>query len=58
MLRRDLLYTAITRARRLVVLVAEPEALERALNRTGDRRRRSLLRRRLIRWSEELAAHG
>lgn len=58
MLRRDLLYTAITRARRLVVLVAEPEALERALTRTGDRRRRSLLRRRLIRWSEELAVHG
>lgn len=58
LLRRDLLYTAITRARRLVVLVAEPEALERALTRTGDRRRRSLLRRRLIRWSEELAVDG
>ena len=39
MLRRKLLYTAITRARRLVVLLTEPDALERAVRSTGDLRR-------------------
>ena len=38
MLRRNLLYTAVTRAKRLVVLLAEPEALERAVR---DARRRA-----------------
>jgi exodeoxyribonuclease V alpha subunit len=48
MLRRKLLYTAITRARRLVVLLTEPDALERAVRETGDLRRTTLLRQRLI----------
>ena len=48
MLRRKLLYTAITRARRLVVLLTEPDALERAVRDTGDLRRITLLRQRLI----------
>jgi exodeoxyribonuclease V alpha subunit len=47
MLRRNLLYTAITRARRLVVLLTEPEALERAVRATADLRRITLLRQRL-----------
>jgi exodeoxyribonuclease V alpha subunit len=47
MLRRNLLYTAITRARRLVVLLTEPEALERAVRDTSDLHRITLLRQRL-----------
>ena len=47
MLRRNLLYTAITRARRLVVLLTEPDALERAVRDTSDLRRTTLLRARL-----------
>jgi len=48
MLRRQLLYTAMTRARRLLVIVAQPEALERAVA-TPQPPRRSLL-------NEEIAA--
>jgi exodeoxyribonuclease V alpha subunit len=48
MLRRNLLYTAITRARRLVVLLTEPDALERAVRDTSGLRRTTLLRQRLI----------
>jgi exodeoxyribonuclease V alpha subunit len=47
MLRRNLLYTAITRARSLVVLLTEPDALERAVWNTTDLRRTTLLRQRL-----------
>ena len=47
MLRRNLLYTAVTRARRLVVLLTEPEALERAVREAGDARRTTLLCQRL-----------
>jgi exodeoxyribonuclease V alpha subunit len=50
MLRRRLLYTAVTRARRLVVLVAEPEALERAIRDAGEQRRRTFLEQRLRDW--------
>jgi exodeoxyribonuclease V alpha subunit len=39
MLRRNLLYTAITRARKLCVLVGDPRAIERAVRR-GDAARR------------------
>lgn len=35
MLRRNLLYTAITRARRLCVLVGDPRAIERAVRQAG-----------------------
>ena len=48
MLRRNLLYTAITRARRLVVLLTEPDALERAIGDLGDLHRTTLLRHRLL----------
>ena len=49
MLQRNLLYTAITRARRLVVLVGEPRALRIAV---GNRR----VRARFTRLAERLAA--
>ena len=39
MLRRNLLYTAITRARRLCVLVGDPVAIERAIRRADAARR-------------------
>ena len=39
MLRRDLLYTAVSRARRLVVLLGEPDAIGRAVQ-SGDIRQR------------------
>jgi exodeoxyribonuclease V alpha subunit len=48
MLRRRLLYTAISRARRLAVIVAEPDALERAVQDVGEQRRLTLLKQRLI----------
>ncbi len=48
MLRRRLLYTAISRARRLAVIVAEPDALERAVRDVGEQRRLTLLKQRLI----------
>ncbi|MCS6778906.1 MAG: ATP-dependent RecD-like DNA helicase [Geminicoccaceae bacterium] len=47
MLNRRLLYTAITRARRLVVLVAEPAALARAVREGGGPARKTLLGHRL-----------
>ena len=48
MLRRNLLYTALTRAQRLAVLLTEPDALERAVRDISDLRRRTLLRQRLM----------
>lgn len=47
MLRRNLLYTAVTRARRLCVLVGDPRAIRRAIDRVDDNRRHTSLRRRL-----------
>ncbi|MGI9416825.1 MAG: SF1B family DNA helicase RecD2 [Geminicoccaceae bacterium] len=44
MLRRNLVYTAITRAKRLVVLIAEPGALETAVEQRPEIRRWSRLR--------------
>ncbi len=52
MLRRRLLYTAVTRAKRLIVLLAEPAALERAVE-TADPPRDSLLLPRLLGRLEE-----
>lgn len=52
MLRRRLLYTAVTRAKRLLVLLAEPAALERAVE-TADPPRDSLLLPRLLGRLEE-----
>lgn len=47
MLRRNLLYTAITRAKKLCVLVGDPRAIERAIDRASDSRRHTGLARRL-----------
>jgi len=42
-----LLYTAVTRGRRLVVIIAEPEALGIGVKRRESRRRLTRLRERL-----------
>lgn len=47
LLERNLLYTAVTRGRRLVVLIAEPRALAMAVTRVGSTRRLTKLRERL-----------
>ncbi|HXX70369.1 MAG TPA: AAA family ATPase, partial [Polyangiaceae bacterium] len=47
MLSRNLLYTAVTRGKRLVVLVSDPRALELALSRQRDGERRTRLAARL-----------
>jgi exodeoxyribonuclease V alpha subunit len=47
MLRRNLLYTAITRGRRMVVLVGEVRAIRRAVTESGEVRRWSKLAERL-----------
>ncbi|MER3449535.1 MAG: ATP-dependent RecD-like DNA helicase, partial [Chloroflexota bacterium] len=47
MLDRRLLYTAITRARRLCLIVAEPGVLAEAVRAEGDRRRHTALAERL-----------
>ncbi len=47
MLARNLLYTGVTRGKRLVVLVGQPKALAIAVKNGASRRRYSLLRTRL-----------
>ena len=47
MLRRNLLYTAITRGRQLVVIVGQKWALQKAVEEASDMRRYSTLRERL-----------
>jgi len=58
MLSRRLLYTAVTRARRLVVLVVEPGALARAVREGGGATRNTLLRARLAVLEERPATNG
>ena len=48
MLQRNLLYTAVTRARKLVVLVGTKNALAIATNRVSSRRRITTLKERLV----------
>jgi exodeoxyribonuclease V alpha subunit len=48
MLQRNLLYTAVTRGKRLVVLVGTKKALAMAVRRQDTTRRYTLLRRRLV----------
>ncbi len=52
MLRRNLLYTAVTRGRELVVLVAARGALRRAVGNDEENRRFGLLRARLGAWQD------
>ena len=49
MLRRNLLYTAVTRGKKLVVVVASPKALEMAVRQSGDDRRNTGLAERIAR---------
>jgi exodeoxyribonuclease V alpha subunit len=53
MLRRNLLYTAVTRGRELVVLVAARGALRRAVGNDEENRRFGLLRARLGAWHDQ-----
>lgn len=52
MLRRNLLYTAVTRGRELVVVVASRNALRRAVANDEESRRHGLLRQRLGKWDD------
>ena len=52
MLQRNLLYTAVTRAKRLVVLVGQPKALAMAVNNDKVTQRFTGLRERLTRLQE------
>jgi exodeoxyribonuclease V alpha subunit len=55
MLRRNLLYTAITRARRLCVVVGDERAIRRAIARADAARRFTFLAERLrTAWSDDL----
>ncbi|MCA9673125.1 MAG: ATP-dependent RecD-like DNA helicase [Myxococcales bacterium] len=49
LLQRNLLYTAVTRARRLVVLIGDERAVRMAVDRIDQARRQTLLRRELRR---------
>jgi exodeoxyribonuclease V alpha subunit len=56
MLQRNLLYTAVSRATRLVVLVGSRRALAKAIRTTGAGHRYTALDERLRRQSARLAA--
>ena len=58
MLSRNLLYTAVTRGKKLVVLVADPRALEIALGETRREERRTYLAERLRQGAETPALLG
>ena len=57
LLQRNLLYTAVTRGRRLVVLIAQPKALAIAVGRVGDTRL-TRLRERLLENQEQAPRTG
>jgi exodeoxyribonuclease V alpha subunit len=52
MLRRNLLYTAVTRGKRLVVIVGNRKALAQAVRTADTARRYTLLRQRLRQTDE------
>lgn len=54
LLTRNILYTAITRAKKLLVLVGDPSVTERMVNTNTRNRRYSALRARLIRNAPEM----
>jgi exodeoxyribonuclease V alpha subunit len=61
MLQRNLLYTAVTRAKKLVVLVGSQRALAQAVRATGAGRRHTALAHRLRgrpRWADDRAEGG
>jgi exodeoxyribonuclease V alpha subunit len=55
MLQRNLLYTAVTRGKSLVVLVGSRQALQMAVRNRDTARRYSMLRERLVRMAEDTA---
>jgi len=57
LLERNLLYTAVTRGRRLVVLIAEPRALAMAVKRAESTRRLTRLRERILEAMRDLGSH-
>jgi exodeoxyribonuclease V alpha subunit len=57
MLSRNLLYTAVTRARRLCVLVADPRAVRLALSEVRKEQRNTGLAQRLLACSPDAALH-
>jgi exodeoxyribonuclease V alpha subunit len=56
MLQRNLLYTAVTRAKQLVVLVGAPRALGQAVRSTGSGRRHTAFTQLFGRLLDDLAA--
>ncbi len=54
LLTRNILYTAITRAKKLLVIVGDPAVIETMVNTNTRNRRYSALRARLIRGTEEV----
>jgi len=52
LLQRNLLYTAVTRGKRLVLLIAQPKALAMAVRQTGANRL-TRLRQRIVEASEQ-----
>lgn len=57
MLSKNLLYTAVTRGKRLVVLVADPRAVRLALAEARKDERHSLLAARILALSASTAPH-
>jgi exodeoxyribonuclease V alpha subunit len=54
LLERNLIYTAITRGKRLVMVVGEPKALQIAVRRNNTRGRHSGLQNRILRQCEAI----
>ena len=57
MLKRNLIYTAITRAKKKVILVGEPEALEMAIHRNDTDKRNTAFAERIIANHNKLKAY-
>ena len=53
MLQRNLLYTAITRGKKLVLLIGVPYAVDRAISINSVKERRTSLARRLKAYAEK-----
>ncbi|MEM6960231.1 MAG: ATP-binding domain-containing protein, partial [Myxococcota bacterium] len=58
LLSRSLVYTGLTRARKLAVFLGDPGALERSVKRSGARARNSHLAPRLRQLASSASVHG
>lgn len=54
MLRRNLLYTAVTRAKKAVILIGEKRAIEHAVNNNDSQKRNTLLAKKLRNYKQSL----